>query len=146
MWEVWTMKNKRQSSQKNIGLKRCYQNIFYMLGMVLRYTPGYFINMCLFQIYCAVQVFLEFTYTLKVLLEFITEGVEYKDAVVYLLLMFTLVIIKLVWAAWMENVTTPRAQEILHKKLRMELYEKAVELEELSLSQATDSERCASGG
>lgn len=123
------MHSKRQNSQKSIGLKRCYQNIFYMLGVVLRYTPGYFINMCLFQVYCAVQVFLEFTYTLKVLLEFITEGAEYKDAVGYLLLMFALVIIKLIWAAWMENVTTPKAQEILHKKLRMELYQKAVELD-----------------
>ncbi len=123
------MQNKRKSSQKSIGLKRCYQNIFYMLGVVLRYTPGYFVNMCLFQVYCAVQVFFEFIYTLKVLLEFITEGAEYKDAVVYLLLMFALVIIKLVWAAWMENVTTPKAQEILHKKLLMELYEKAVELD-----------------
>lgn len=100
-----------------------------MLGVVWRYTPGYFVNMCLFQVYCAVQVFLEFTYTLKVLLEFITEGAEYKDAVAYLLLMFALVIIKLVWAAWMENVTTPKAQEILHKKLRMQLYEKAVEID-----------------
>lgn len=123
------MRSKKQNSPKSIGLKRCYQNIFYMLGVVLRYTPGYFINMCLFQVYCAVQVFLEFTYTLKVLLEFITEGAEYKDAVGYLLLMFALVIIKLIWAAWIENVTTPKAQEILHKKLRMELYQKAVELD-----------------
>lgn len=123
------MPNKKQNSRNSIGLKRCYRNIFYMLGVVWRYTPGYFVNMCLFQVYCAVQVFLEFTYTLKVLLEFITEGAEYKDAVAYLLLMFALVIIKLVWAAWMENVTTPKAQEILHKKLRMQLYEKAVEID-----------------
>lgn len=46
-----------------------------------------------------------------------------------MLLMFALVLIKLVWAAWIENVTTPRAQEILHKKLRMQLYRKAVELD-----------------
>lgn len=123
------MPNKKQNSRNSIGLKRCYRNIFYMLGVVWRYTPGYFVNMCLFQVYCAVQVFLEFTYTLKVLLELITEGAEYKDAVAYLLLMFALVIIKLVWAAWMENVTTPKAQEILHKKLRMQLYEKAVEID-----------------
>lgn len=123
------MRGKRHSSQKSIGWKRCYQNIFYMLGIVIRHTPGYFVNMCLFQVYCAVQVFLEFTYTLKVLLEFITKGAEYKDAVIYLLLMLTLVLVKLGWAAWMENVTTPKAQEILHKKMRMELYEKAVELD-----------------
>jgi len=123
------MRNRKQSSQKAIGLKKCYQNIFYMLGIVIRHTPGYFVNLCLFQIYCAVQVFFEFTYTLKVVLEFITEGAEYREAAAYLLLMFALVLIKLVWAAWMENVTTPRAQEILHKKLRMELYQKAVELD-----------------
>lgn len=129
MWEVWVMRNKQQSAQKSIGLKKCYQNIFYMLGVVIRYTPGYFVNMCFFQVYCAVQVFLEFTYTLKVLLELITEGAEYKEAVFYLLLMFVLVIVKLIWAAWMENVTMPKAKEILHKRLRMELYEKAVELD-----------------
>ena len=43
--------------------------------------------------------------------------------------MLALVLIKLVWAAWIENVTTPRAQEILNKELRMELYQKAVELD-----------------
>lgn len=129
MWEAWTMRNKKQSSPKGIGLKRCYQNIFYMLGIVLRYTPGYFINLSLYQIYCAVQVFFEFTFTLKVLLDLITQGAEYKTAVAWLLLMLVLVLVKLAWAAWMENVTAPRAQEILNKKLRMELYEKAAELD-----------------
>ncbi len=123
------MRSNRQDSRKRIGLKRCYQNIFYMLGIVIRHTPGYFMNLCLFQIYCAVQVFFEFTYTLKMLLDFITEGAEYSEAVTYLLLMLALVLIKLVWAAWMENVAEPRAKEILHKKLRMELYQKAVELD-----------------
>lgn len=123
------MRSKKQGFQKRIGLKRCYQNIFYMLGIVIRHTPGYFVNLCLFQVYCAVQVFFEFTYTLKVLLDLITGGAEYKDAVAYLILMLVLVLIKLVWAARMENVTTQRALEILHKKLRMELYGKAVELD-----------------
>lgn len=123
------MRNNRRNSRKRIGLKRCYQNIFYMLGVVIRYTPGYFVNLCLFQVYCAVQVFFEFTYTLKTVLDFITEGAEYAEAVSYLLLMFAMVLVKLVWAAWMENVAAPRAQEILHKKLRMELYRKAVELD-----------------
>lgn len=100
-----------------------------MLGIVMRYTPGYFVNLCLYQIYCAAQVFFEFTYTLKALLDFITEGAAYEDAVKYLVLMLALVLIKLVWAAWMENVAAPRAQEILHKQLRMNLYEKAVELD-----------------
>lgn len=109
------MQNKRQSSQKSIGLKRCYQNIFYILGVVLRYTPGYFVNMCLFQVYCAVQVFLEFIYTLKVLLEFIAEGAEYKDAIAYLLLMFALVIVKLVWAHGWKMLLHPRHRKFYIK-------------------------------
>lgn len=123
------MRNKKQDSPRGIGLKRCYQNIFYMLGIVLRYAPGYFINLSLYQIYCSVQVFFEFTVTLKVLLDLIMKKAEYKDAVAWMLLMFALVLVKLAWAAWMENVTIPRAQEVLHKKLRMELYEKAAELD-----------------
>ena len=63
MLEEWAMLNKKQSSPKGIGLKSCYQNIFYMLGIVLRYTPGYFINLSLYHIYCSVQVFFEFTLT-----------------------------------------------------------------------------------
>lgn len=120
---------KTGQNRERTGLLRCYQNIFFMLGIVIHHTPIYFANFCLFQIYCALQVFFEFTYTLKVLLDFIAQGAAFEKAVNYMLLMLTLVLIKLVWAAWIENVTTPRAQEILHKKLRMQLYQKAVELD-----------------
>ncbi len=120
---------KTGEAPKKTGLLRCYQNIFFMLGIVVRHTPLYFVNFCLFQIYCAVQVFLEFTYTLKVLLDLIAQRAAFGTAVNYLLLMLALVLIKLGWAAWIENVATPRAQEILHKRLRMRLYQKAVELD-----------------
>lgn len=123
------MQNRKQDSRNRIGLGRCYRNIFFMLGIVIHHTPGYFVNLCLYQIYCAVQVFFEFIYTLKVLLDFIANGADYKDAVAYLLIMLALVLVKLVWAAWMENAAEPCAKEILHKKLRMELYEKAVALD-----------------
>ncbi|MCM1043967.1 MAG: ABC transporter ATP-binding protein/permease [Candidatus Gastranaerophilales bacterium] len=122
-------RNKRTKSPGKIGLLRCYQNIFFMLGVVMRYTPFYFVNFCLYQIYCSVQVFFEFTYTLKVLLDLITKGAAYQTAVTYMLLMLALILIKLAWAAWIENVATPRAQEILHRKLRMQLYQKAVGLD-----------------
>ena len=122
-------RNKGQDSRRKISLLRCYRNILFMLGIALRHTPAYFVNLCLFNIYCSAQVFFEFTFTLKVLLDFITEGAAYGTAVRYLLVMLALVLIKLIWAAWMENVITPRAQEILHKKLRMELFQNAVELD-----------------
>lgn len=127
------MQNRHEKKQKlqteKIGLGRCCRNVFFMLGKAARYLPGYIAVFCLFQIYCAIQVFFEFTYTVKILLDFITEGASYRQAVAYLLLMFALVLIKLVWAAWMENAATPRAKEILHRSLRMELYQKAAGLD-----------------
>ena len=68
--------NSQKRDGKNggkTGLLRCYRNIFFMLGIVIRHTPLYFVNFCLFQIYCALQVFFEFTYPLKVLLDFIAQ-------------------------------------------------------------------------
>ena len=123
------MKNKKHAFQHMAGLFHCYGNVFYMLGIVMRYRPGYFFNICLYQIYASIQLFFEFTYTLKVLLDLITKKAKYQDAVAYLLLMCTLILIKLVWVAWIEQVATPKNQEILHKKLRTELYQKAISLD-----------------
>ena len=123
------MWHKKESAAKSIGLLRCYQNIIFMLKIAAKHTPGYFVNLCLFQIYCAVQVFFEFTVTLKVLLDLIADGADYGSAVSYLLLMLALLMIKLIWAAWTENAIEPRAKEILHKKLRLQLYENAVNLD-----------------
>lgn len=41
--------------------KRVITNLIFMLKYALRFTPGYFVFMCLFEIYSAVEVFLEFT-------------------------------------------------------------------------------------
>lgn len=123
------MWHNEKGSTRNIGLIRCYRNIFFMLKIAAKHTPGYFVNLCLFQIYCAVQVFFEFTFTLKTLLDFIADGADYGKAVSYLLLMLALVMVKLIWAAWTENAIEPRAKEILHKKLRMQLFENAVKLD-----------------
>ena len=107
------MKNKKYAFQHMAGLFRCYGNVFYMLGIVMQHRPGYFFNICLYQIYASIQLFFEFTYTLKVLLDLITKKAKYQDAVAYLLLMCTLILIKLVWVAWIEQVATPKNQEIL---------------------------------
>ena len=59
MWGGWIMskRNKESKTREKIGLLRCYQNVFFMLGIAVRHTPVYFVNFCLFQIYCAAQVF-----------------------------------------------------------------------------------------
>lgn len=112
-----------------IGLGRCYQNIFFMLGTAFTYAPGYVINLCLFQVYSAVQVFFEFTYTLKFLLDLLARGGSFGEALRFLAVMIAMILVKLLWVSVMDNYSKPRAQEKLHKRLRMDLYENAVKLD-----------------
>lgn len=115
--------------EKHITLARCYANILFMLKIVVKKMPGFFINFCLYHIYCSVEVFIEFTVTMKYLLDLISQGGTLAEALRFVMFILSLVMIKLVWAAIMENYLTPAAKEKLKMHLQMELYEKAVSLD-----------------
>lgn len=121
--------NKDNKNLPKMSIKRSISNIFFMLGIVMKYTPGYFIIMCLFEIYSSVEVFIEFTYASKYLLDIIETGASFGKAVRFMLFILAIVMIKLLWAAVMENSVTPKAREKLYMKLRLEMYEKAVSLD-----------------
>lgn len=115
--------------EKHITLARCYANIIFMLKIVGKKMPVFFVIFCLFHIYCSVEVFIEFTVTMKFLLDLITRGGTFQEALRFLAFILSLVMIKLVWAAVMENYLTPVAKEKLKMHLQMELYEKAASLD-----------------
>jgi len=115
--------------EKHISLARCYANIFFMLKIVLKKMPGFFINFCLYHIYCSVEVFVEFTVTMKYLLDLISRGGTLREALRFVMFILFLVMFKLIWAAVMENYQIPAAKEKLKKHLQMELYEKAASLD-----------------
>ncbi len=121
--------NKDSKNLPKMSIKRSISNIFYMLKIVMKYTPGYFVIMCLFEMYSAVEVFIEFTYASKYLLDIIETGASFGKAVRFMLFILAIVMIKLIWAAVMENSITPKAREKLYMKLRLEMYEKAVSLD-----------------
>lgn len=116
-------------NEKHISLARCYSNIFFMLKIVMKKMPGFFINFCLYHIYCSVEVFIEFTVTMKYLLDLISRGGSLEEALRFVMFILFLVMFKLVWAAVMENYLTPAAKEKLKTHLQMELYEKAASLD-----------------
>ncbi len=120
--------NKKNNLPK-MSTKRSLSNILFMLGIVMKYTPGYFVAMCLFEVYAAAEVFIEFTYASKYLLDIIETGGTFKEAVHFMLFILAIVMIKLLLAAVMENSVTPKAREKLYMKLRLEMYEKAVSLD-----------------
>lgn len=108
---------------------RVISNLAFMLNYVLRFTPGYFVFMCLFEIYSAVEVFLEFTYAGKYLIEVIETGGTFRQAAEFMLFILLLVMIKIFWAGVMEHYVKPKSLEKLHQRMQMELYQKAGELD-----------------
>lgn len=108
---------------------RVISNLVFMLKYALRFTPGYFIAMCLFESYSAAEVFLEFTYAQKYLLSVIERGGTFYEAVRFMLFIITLVMIKILWAGLMEHYMKPKALAKLHQRMQLELYERAAELD-----------------
>lgn len=104
-------------------------NLVFMLKYALRFTPGYFFLMCLFEIYSAAEVFLEFTYAQKYLIGVIERGGTFREAVRFMLFIATLVMIKILWAGVMEHYIKPKSLEKLHQRMQIELYERAGQLD-----------------
>lgn len=110
-------------------MKRVLSNLIFMLRYVMRFTPGYFISLCLFEIFAGIEVFLEFTYAQKYLIEVIEQGGSFWQAARFMLFIMFLVLVKIAWAAVMEHNATPKAMEKLHRSMQLELYEKAAQLD-----------------
>lgn len=109
--------------------KRVISNLVFMLKYVLRFTPGYFVFMCLFEIFSAAEVFLEFTYTQKYLIELIEHGGTFLQAMQFMMFILLLVMMKIIWAGVLDHYVKPRSLEKLHQCMQMELYRKAGELD-----------------
>lgn len=116
------MKRKKQAP----GL---VSNLFFLIKMTWRYTPGYLIHLICFPLYSAIELFFEFTYGIKFLLELIQYGGAFQTGIRYIGIVAVLIMIKILWAAIAENWLTLRSREILHKRLQEELYRKAVALD-----------------
>lgn len=108
---------------------RLTSNLVFMLKYVFRFTPGYFVGLCLFEIFSSIEVFLEFTYAGKYFIELIEYGGTFYQAVRFMVFIMLLVIIKIVWSAILDHYFKPRALEKLHKNIQMELYEQAGKLD-----------------
>lgn len=108
---------------------RVISNLVFMLKYALRFTPGYFILMCLFEIYSSAEVFLEFTYAQKYLIGVIERGGSFMEAVRFMLFIAVLVMIKILWAGVMEHYIRPQSLEKLHQRMQIELYERAGQLD-----------------
>lgn len=104
-------------------------NTFFILKLTWRYTPGWLLHLVLFPLYSAIELFFEFTYCTRYLLELIQYGGSFRTGMTYIAVVALLIVIKIAWANIADQWLVPRSKEILHKKLQEELYRRAVALD-----------------
>lgn len=108
---------------------KVFSNVWFMLKLVFKYTPLYFCNLVLMAVLFQVEVFFEFTYCTKYLLDLMQYGGSFESALKYMLFVACMVIVKIIWAAISTYKIAPKAKEKLHKELQEELYANAVRLD-----------------
>lgn len=108
---------------------RVVGNTVFLLKYALRFAPGYFWSVVLFGAYSEIEEFLEFTYCIKYLVDVIQFGGSFGQAAGYMLFVAALVLAKLVFGAFYSNAIVPKGKEKLQRRMREELYEKAVALD-----------------
>ena len=95
--------------KSTIRIRRSLSNLAFMLRYAVKYTPGYVAAVCLFEAFAAAEVFMEFTYTTKYLLEVLEMGGTWRQAVSYMLFITFLVVLKIIAAGFLEQSLVPRA-------------------------------------
>lgn len=109
--------------------KRMISNNIFMIKYALRYTPNYFLQVCFLAIFSSIELFFEFTYCSKYMIELIQYHGKFSKVVFYVILITTAILIKLMWNPILSNRIAPKAKEKLHKELQFELYRKAISLD-----------------
>lgn len=114
---------------KTSKLRTIISNNLFLLSYAFRYTKGYLFHVCLFAVYSAIEVFFEFTYCTKYMINLIQYHGKFIHAVYYMGAITTAIIIKIIWAVILTHKITPKAKETLHKKMQEELFRNAIHLD-----------------
>ncbi|RAV05433.1 ABC transporter ATP-binding protein [Paenibacillus sp. YN15] len=104
-------------------------NHLYMLRLAFRHTPGYVINICLLAVYSSVEVFFEFAYCTKYMIDLIQYNGEFADALRYMAFISAAIVAKLIWSAVNEAYFVPLAKEKLYRAMQLELFRKAAAMD-----------------
>ncbi len=104
-------------------------NHLYMLRLAFRHTPGYVINICLLAIYSSVEVFFEFAYSTKYMIDLIQYNGEFSDALRYMAFISAAIVVKLGWVAVNDAYFVPLAKEKLYRAMQLELFGKAAAMD-----------------
>lgn len=100
-------------------------NIGFVYKYLIKVTPFYFAHMILFAIYNAAELFMEFIYGPKYLIDLIQYGGTLQQGLRYVSLVALLILVKVVWAAAATHYWEAAAKEKIVQKMQEQFYQKA---------------------
>ena len=103
------------------NLKKKFESIKFLCKYIIKYSPEYLFFVLLYQIFCSIEMFFEFTYCKKFLIDLIQEERKYVGAYIYILILIILIIIKLIFDTFLFELIVPIGKEKLHYGIKNDL-------------------------
>ena len=100
------------------NLKKKFESIKFLCKYIIKYSPEYLFFVLLYQIFCSIEMFFEFTYCKKFLIDLIQEERKYVGAILILII---LIIIKLIFDTFLFELIVPIGKEKLHYGIKNDL-------------------------
>jgi ATP-binding cassette, subfamily B, bacterial len=116
-------------NKKTIGIARSVSNIGFILKKVLKYSPKYFWSELFINTIESIQNFIEFTVTVKIILDAIQYQKPFSGVAVYMGILFVCIIIRNCITFSLPSYVIPKSMEKAKFKIKQELYEKAISID-----------------
>lgn len=123
------MKKQKSLQNNKQGIKRIIENNLFILKYAFKYTPGYVITACLFAIYCDIEVFFEFTFCTKYVVDIIQYHRPFINVLIFSAIISSAIIFKLAFGAFNGHYIVLKGKEKLHKNMQLELFQKAKDID-----------------
>lgn len=110
----------------NNSFTRVLQNNWFIMKYGLRYSRNYIIFACFYACLQEIEIFLEHVILIKFVFDSVQYGTDFSTVAFYIGLMVLFIAGCFVLDSIYFQSVEPKGKELLYRKIRMELYEKAV--------------------
>ena len=106
---------------------RALQNNWFILKYGLRYSRNYIVFTCLYACLQEIEIFLEHVILIKFVFDSVQYGTDFSTVAAFIGLLIVFIAGCFVLDSIYYQSVEPKGKELLYQKLRMELYDKAVQ-------------------
>lgn len=111
------------------SFKRVVQNNLFITRYFVKYTPVFLLISLFISVFSEIVVFFEHTYCIKYITDIIQYKGSFSNVVLYIAVITVMVALKLLLTDYYYQYIQLKAKEKLHKRMNMELFDKAVNLD-----------------